>query len=101
MVKSWSRSKARPESMGSVIKRLIFAFRSKRFTTSVATPLRCTFIRSEYRRRQGMSGSNKDVQIINGQKYIATTAFPQKVSGQATIEADPPIPNDALAGDKG
>jgi hypothetical protein len=48
-----------------------------------------------------MSGSNKDVQIINGQKYIATTAFPQKVSGQATIEADPPIPNDALAGDKG
>ena len=58
------------------------------------------FMRSEYRRRQGLFGSEKDVQIVDGQKYIATTAFPQKVCGQATTETDPPIPSDALAGDK-
>lgn len=58
------------------------------------------FIRSEYRRRQGLFGSEKDIQIINGQKYTALTAYPQKICGQATTEAAPPIPADALAGDK-
>lgn len=59
------------------------------------------FIRSEYRRRQGLFGSNKDVQIIEGQKYITTTAFPQKVCGQPTTETSTPVPSDALEGDKG
>lgn len=58
------------------------------------------FIRSEYRRRQGLFGSQKDVQIIDGQKYVAMTAFPQRICGQPTTEAEPPIPNDALPGDK-
>ena len=59
------------------------------------------FMRSEYRRRQGLFGSEKDIQIIDGQKYVAVTAFPQKVCGQATTESDPPVPSDALLGDKG
>ncbi len=58
------------------------------------------FIRSEYRRRQGIFGSEKDVQIIDGQKYIAVTAYPQRICGQATTESNPPVPHDALAGDK-
>ena len=62
--------------------------------------LRLNFIRSEYRRRQGVFGSEKDVQIKNGQKYIALTAYPQKVCGQATSETDPPVPSDALPADK-
>lgn len=57
------------------------------------------FIRSEYRRRQGLFGSEKDVQIIDGQKYIALTAYPQRICGQVTTEGNPAVPSDALAGD--
>jgi len=63
--------------------------------------LKVHFIRTEFRQRQGLLGSNKDVQVIKGQKYIATVAYPQKICGQATTEAAPPIPAGALDGDKG
>jgi hypothetical protein len=54
------------------------------------------FDRSEYRRRQGVFGSNKDVQVIKGQKYAAFTDRVQRLCGEATIEAAPPLPSDAL-----
>jgi hypothetical protein len=62
--------------------------------------LKLRFIRSEYRRRQGMFGSKKDVEVIDGQKYIAVTAFPQKICGQETTEIAAPVPSDALPADK-
>jgi hypothetical protein len=58
------------------------------------------FVRSEYRRRQGAFGSKADIEIIDGQKYLAQTAFPQKVCGEPTTEAEPTPPADALPGDK-
>jgi hypothetical protein len=54
------------------------------------------FDRSEYRRRQGVFGSNKDVQVIKGQKYAAYTDRVQRLCGEATTEAAPPIPSDVL-----
>jgi hypothetical protein len=54
------------------------------------------FDRSEYRRRQGIVGENKDVQIAKGQKYAAYTDRAQKVCGEPTSEAPPPVPSDAL-----
>ncbi|MGB6985006.1 MAG: hypothetical protein WBD74_03400 [Candidatus Aquilonibacter sp.] len=58
------------------------------------------FVRTEYRRRQGAFGSKADVEIVDGQKYVAVTAFPQKVCGQATTEVQAALPADALLGDK-
>jgi hypothetical protein len=54
------------------------------------------FDRSEYRRRQGAFGSNKDVQIVKGQKYAAYTDRVQRLCGEATTEAELPFPSDAL-----
>jgi hypothetical protein len=54
------------------------------------------FDRSEYRRRQGMFGSNKDVQIIEGQMYVPVVNRPQRVCGEPTSEAPAPIPSDAI-----
>jgi opacity protein-like surface antigen len=54
------------------------------------------FDRSEYRRRQGLFGSNKDVQVIKGQMYVPITDRVQKVCGVATAAAPLPIPSDAL-----
>lgn len=54
------------------------------------------FDRSEYRRRQGLFGSNADVQVTKGQKYAAVTDRVQKVCGEITTEAPLPIPSDAL-----
>jgi hypothetical protein len=54
------------------------------------------FDRSEYRRRQGAFGSNKDVQIVKGQKYAAYTDRVQRLCGEATTEAELPVPSDAL-----
>lgn len=54
------------------------------------------FDRSEYRRRQGMFGSNKDVQVTKGQKYAAVTDRVQRVCGEPTSEAPLPVPSDAL-----
>jgi hypothetical protein len=55
-----------------------------------------TFDRTEYRRRQGMFGSNKDVQVIKGQKYGALVSRPQKICGIATAETPAPIPSDVI-----
>jgi hypothetical protein len=55
-----------------------------------------TFDRTEYRRRQGMLGSNKDVQIIKGQKYAALVSRPQKICGVPTTETPAPIPSDII-----
>lgn len=58
------------------------------------------FVRSEYRRRQGIFGSHKDVEIIKGQMYQVPTEHPQKVCAERTTETPLPIPSGALTGDK-
>jgi hypothetical protein len=58
------------------------------------------FVRSEYRRRQGFLGSNKDVDIVKGQLYQVPTERPQRVCGAKTTEQSLPIPSAALPGDK-
>lgn len=58
--------------------------------------LKVRFDRSEYRRRQGMFGSNKDIQITKGQEYVPVVTYAQKVCGAVTNEADPPIPANAM-----
>jgi hypothetical protein len=58
------------------------------------------FARSEYRARQGIFGSKKDVEISKGQKYQVPTQRAQKVCGEATSQDTAPIPSDALQGDK-
>jgi hypothetical protein len=55
-----------------------------------------TFDRSEYRRRQGIFGNNKDVQIVKGQMYVPLTDRVQKVCGEASTDAEAPIPGQAL-----
>ncbi len=55
------------------------------------------FDRSEYRRRQGTFGENKDVQIIKGQKYAAASDRVQKACGEPTTQTPLPVPSDALA----
>jgi hypothetical protein len=57
------------------------------------------FMRSEYRRRQGVFGSHKDVEVIKGQLYQVPTERPQRVCSEPSTEAPPPIPSDALVGD--
>jgi len=58
--------------------------------------LHVDFDRSEYRRRQGMFGSKKDVQVDKGQKYVAQTDRVQRACSEATIATPAPIPGDAL-----
>lgn len=58
------------------------------------------FVRSEFRQRQGLFGSHKDVEIIKGQMYQVPTEHPQKVCAERTNETPLPIPSNALAGDK-
>jgi len=48
--------------------------------------LEVDFDRSEYRRRQGAFGSNKDVTIAIGQKYAPYVDHAQKVCGTPTTE---------------
>lgn len=55
-----------------------------------------TFDRSEYRRRQGLFGSNKDVQIIKGQMYVPLTDRAQKVCAEPSTDLEEPIPVQAL-----
>jgi hypothetical protein len=62
--------------------------------------LKVNFIRTEYRRRQGLFGANKDVQVAKGQKYAAIVAYPQKVCGAATTERNPAIGEDVLQSDQ-
>jgi hypothetical protein len=62
--------------------------------------LNMDFVRSEYRRRQGLLGSHKDVEVVKGQMYQAATERPEKVCGTPTTEAPLPIPSGALPGDK-
>lgn len=61
--------------------------------------LKVTFVRTEFRRRQGLFGSNKDVQIVKNQKYAATVAYPQKICGLATSEKNPAVGDDVLQAD--
>ncbi|HEY9180190.1 MAG TPA: hypothetical protein VIO32_05690, partial [Candidatus Baltobacteraceae bacterium] len=58
-----------------------------------------SFIRSEYRRRQGLFGSHQDLEIIKGQKYIASVARTTKVCGETSDEQPPALPTDALEPD--
>jgi hypothetical protein len=62
--------------------------------------LRMDFVRSEFRQRQGMFGSHKDVEIVKGQLYQVPTERPQKVCATRTVEQPLPVPTGALAGDK-
>lgn len=57
------------------------------------------FIRSEYRRRQGLFGSHQDLEIIKGQKYLAHVAHTMRACGEPTTEASLPPPQDVLAPD--
>lgn len=54
------------------------------------------FDRSEYRRRQGLFGSNKDVTIVKGQMYVPLVSRAQKVCGVATSATPAPIPAGAI-----
>jgi len=54
------------------------------------------FDRSEYRRRQGPFGNNKDVTIIKGQMYVPLVSRAQKVCGVATAATPAPIPTGAI-----
>ena len=54
------------------------------------------FDRSEYRRRQGLFGSNKDVTIVRGQLYVPVVSRPQKACGAPTSATPAPIPESAL-----
>lgn len=58
--------------------------------------LRVVFDRTEYRRRQGAFGENKDVQVIKGQQYVPLTSRAQKVCGVATTATPAPIPSEAI-----
>jgi hypothetical protein len=58
--------------------------------------LKVRFDRTEYRRRQGFFGSNKDVQVIKGQEYVPVVTYAQKVCGAATSATPAPIPEDAI-----
>lgn len=58
--------------------------------------LHVNFDRSEYRRRQGMFGSNKDVTVIKGQMYVPVVSYAQKLCGVATAATPAPIPPDAI-----
>lgn len=57
------------------------------------------FVRSEYRRRQGVLGSHKDVEIIKGQMYQVLTERPQRICAEVTSAQSLPIPTGALLGD--
>lgn len=57
------------------------------------------FVRSEYRRRQGLFGSHQDLEIIKGQKYVAQTAHSQKICGEPTTALQSPVPADVLGPD--
>jgi len=69
--------------------------------TFCGSTLQVDFDRSEYRRRQGFMGSNKDVDVVKGQRYVPVVDHPQQVCAVKTDEATLPIPKDALQPDKG
>jgi len=69
--------------------------------TYCGSELQVAFDRSEYRRRQGIFGSHKDVEVIKGQKYVPVVDHPQQVCATKTTEETLPIPSDALTADKG
>lgn len=69
--------------------------------TFCGSTLQVDFDRSEYRRRQGFMGSNKDVGIVKGQQYVPIVDHPQQVCAVRTDEKALPIPKDALHADKG
>ncbi len=58
--------------------------------------LHVKFDRSEYRRKQGIFGSNKDVQVVKGQMYVPIVAYAQKLCAVATTATPAPIPSDAI-----
>jgi len=61
-----------------------------------ADSIETVFDRVEYRRSQGVFGSNADVQIIKGQKYAAIVGHPQKVCGSKTNATPAPISSDVI-----
>jgi hypothetical protein len=70
------------------------------FTFCGAT-IQLNFDRSEYRRRQGIFGAHKDVEIIKGQKYAPMVDHPQTACAVKTDEQAAPIGDDVLKADKG
>lgn len=72
-----------------------------RIYTYCGSTIQLSFDRSEYRRRQGFFGGHKDVEIVKGQKYLPVVDHPQPACATRTDEQPLPIPNDALAADKG
>jgi hypothetical protein len=62
--------------------------------------LHTDFTRTEYRRRQGLFGSHKDVEIIKGQMYEVPTERAEKICAEPTTEHALPVPKNALSGDQ-
>ena len=62
--------------------------------------LEMDFARSEYRRKQGLLGGKKDVEVSKGQLYQAPTLRAQKACATRTDAKPMPIPSGALLGDK-
>ncbi len=72
-----------------------------RVFTYCGSTLEVSFDRSEYRRRQGLFGSNKDVRVIKGQKYAPIVDHTQTVCATKTDAVAAPIGDDVLRPDKG
>ena len=72
-----------------------------RVYTFCGSTIELAFDRSEYRRRQGLFGSNKDVTIIKGQEYVPIVDHPQQACAVRTDAAAQPIPGGAIRADKG
>ena len=58
------------------------------------------FARTEFRNRQGLFGSKKDVEVSKGQLYKAPTERTQKICSERTEATPAPVPVNALEGDK-
>lgn len=58
--------------------------------------LHVDYDRSEYRRRQGLFGAHKDVEVAKGQMYVPETDRVQRICGERTAALQLPIPDGAL-----
>jgi len=72
-----------------------------RLYTFCGSTIEPSFDRSEYRRRQGLFGSNKDVTVVKGQKYGPIVDHPQQACAVKTDEQPQPVGSDVLLSDKG
>lgn len=72
-----------------------------RVFTYCGSTIQLNFDRSEYRRRQGLFGAHKDVEVVKGQKYAPTIDHPQTACAVKTDERPSSIGDDVLKTDKG